>query len=896
MPAPRDQDEVLAGSLLTGVGEWLKALPKPSAQGNKDWKEQPVNIETWLYDPAYMNLNSIRLSAIQLEALVATDEIDPSKCQYTEIVIEWGKGCLASDHVLTDVLTGESLLISQWIGRSIHLKTFDGNHIFVQKTTPVFHQGYSEIRRFTLSDGSSVSVSPNHRFLTREGWKQSRLLKASDEIFCGASKSDYLASVSLVETCEDANTDFQQCAQENAPNASSTTQDSLNDCHLLHDSYDVRLLSDQDSDRDSSPLQDDVRGHNQHCFDKDDRETLQAHNLICRSSYPDSEAISRQADRADAASFHLEETADELSLAGYQELAQVRQSSPPLDRDSTRIQDQISAYAASPDSFPHWRTIALVKDVPAGEVFDLEVPGTECYFDDQGILHHNSGKDLLAALMALRQVYLLLCLRDPYAYYGMAPGSGIELCNVAYVKAQAKEVFFKQLKGLLQGSRWFKKHKYEVFSESIKFPFNITMLSKAADGDSVEGQNMFFAVMDEAGAFKDTNAVRAMNKGDGDKIQSSAEGIYKVLRSSTRSRFPTVGKVVIISYPRYVDDFIQTKRKENELSDKGWTSGPYATWDVNPRVTRDQFQEDYDKNPETAAAMYECKPPFAQDGYIKHPEKFVHGVARGRNIGLLTPIDEAGVYSPSFHGAPGRYYAIHVDLALNKDKCALALGCQGEPERRLKCPCNAWNMKDVLRCRSCDRPVEQWIETLLPTVVYPLIRIFARTGEKKEVDFAEVREEILWIRERGHYLYSVTYDGWQSQDSIQILDKILGSRKVQTRRYAGANDFREEPIVGVQSVDRTTEAYDTLKEFVYDDRAYIMSAGDGDPTDDQNQDVIAQAYREFRALRMLNNRKVDHPRGGSKDICDAMAGVALQVARMPIMRMRSPMISGWRDS
>lgn len=565
MPAPKDQDELLAGSLLTGVHDWLAAMPKPSSQGNKDWKEQPVDMETWLYDAAYMNLASIRLSDIQIGALKAIDEIDPNKCKITEVVIEWGKG---------------------------------------------------------------------------------------------------------------------------------------------------------------------------------------------------------------------------------------------------------------------------------------------------------SGKDLIAALMALRKVYLLLCLRDPYAFYAMAPGSGIELCNVAYVKAQAKEVFFKQLKGLLKGSRWFKKHKFEEFAESIKFPYNITMLSKAADGDSVEGMNMFFGVMDEAAAFKDSNAVRAMNKGDGDKVQSSAEGIYKTMRSSTRSRFPTVGTVVIISYPRYVDDFVQTKRKENELADSGWTSGPYATWEVNPRVSREDFKADYDTNPEMAAAMYECKPPFAQDGYIKHPERFITAVARGRNIGLLNPIDEAGVYSHDFQGQPGRYYAVHVDLALNKDTCALALGCQGEPTRRLKCPCNAWNLKDVLRCQKCERPIEQWIETLLPTILFPLIRVFARGGERKEVDFAEVREEILWIRERGHYLFSVTYDGWQSQDSVQILDKILGNRKVQTRRYGGPQDFREEAIVGVQSVDRTTEAHDTLKEFIYDERAFIMSASDDDPTDDQNQDVIARAYREWRALRMLSSRKIDHPRGG----------------------------------
>ncbi len=598
MPRPDKAVAALERSLLTGVNSWLSAMPTPEAQSNKYWREKPIDLETWLYDPAFMNMSSIRLSPLQYEVLEAADDINPNTCKYTEFVIEWGKG---------------------------------------------------------------------------------------------------------------------------------------------------------------------------------------------------------------------------------------------------------------------------------------------------------SGKDMLAALLALRQVYLLLCLKDPYAYYGMAPGSGIELCNVAYTREQAKDVYFKQLKGFLTGSRWFRKHDYNILGNAIRYPFGITMLSKAADSDSAEGQNMFLAVMDEAAAFKDLNTVKAMNKGEGEKIKSSAEAIYDVLRTSTRTRFPTVGKVVIISYPRYIDDFIQTKRKEGETLAGCWTSGPYATWEVNPRMKRADFQADYDRDPEMAAAMFECKPPFSVDGYIKHPERFIKAVARGRSIGLENPIDEAGVYSPKFEGTPGRYYAIHVDLALNKDKCALALGCQGQPERRMKCPCNAWNLKDVLRCRNCQRPVEQWIETLLPTIVFPLIRLFSRGGERKEVDFAEVREEILWIRERGHYLYSVTYDGWQSQDSVQILDKILGNRKVQTKRYGGPMDFKDEAIVGIQSVDRTSEAHDTLKEFIYDERAFIMPAGDGVPDDDQNQDVIAQAYREWRALRVLQNRKIDHPRGGAKDIVDAMAGVALQVAKMPIARTRAPMILGWHE-
>ena len=295
-----------------------------------------------------------------------------------------------------------------------------------------------------------------------------------------------------------------------------------------------------------------------------------------------------------------------------------------------------------------------------------------------------SGKDFISALSGLRQCYSLQCLKNPYDYYGLARNTGIQLVNVAYVKDQANRVYLGQVKGLLKGSRWFTRRGFEVLKSTIRFPQEIEFISAAADGDAVEGNNMFFAVMDEASAFRDTNVVRAMNKAEGQKVERSADAIYRVLRTSTNSRFPGIGKVVIISYPRYIDDFTQVKRKENEKLTTGWTSGPLCTWDVNPRVTREQFADDYARNPELAMAMYECKPPYAEDGYVKNPDRYLRCVANGGRIGLTSPLNEVGQFVQNFVGLPGRYYAIHIDLGLNKDKCGLALARQGEPVKDRK--------------------------------------------------------------------------------------------------------------------------------------------------------------------------------------------------------------------
>lgn len=509
-----------------------------------------------------------------------------------------------------------------------------------------------------------------------------------------------------------------------------------------------------------------------------------------------------------------------------------------------------------------------------------------------------SGKDFVSALAGLRTAYKLLCMRNPYDFYGMAKNTGIQLVNVAYTKDQAKHVFLKQVKGLLNGSPWFIRKGYKITRERVLFKFEIEFVSTSADGDSAEGQNIFFAVMDEASAFKDANVVKAMKRADGVKVDRAADAIYKVLRTSSRSRFPRVGKVVIISYPRYRDDFTQVKRKENDLSEEGWTSGPYATWEVNPRAKQSDFAEDYRKNPEQAAAMYECKPPYAEDGYVAFPHRFIECVVRSGKIHMESPIDAGGGYSPFFKAEPGRYYAIHVDLAMRKDRCALALARQGEPVETIKCPCNKWNFPGVDLCTECGKPKERWIKQTLPTMVVTLLKAFApriNEGGSREVDFSDVRDEIVWLRDRGHKIWALSYDGWQSADSIQTMQKILGQRRVRDR---WKQTERMEDIVSVLSVDRNTEAHDTLKEFIYDGRFFIAPPADVKEASDwdTSDDPVAIAFREWRSLRLINSKKIDHPIGGSKDFVDALAGAAYHIGKMPIVRSRMPVLSGWQET
>ena len=170
---------------------------------------------------------------------------------------------------------------------------------------------------------------------------------------------------------------------------------------------------------------------------------------------------------------------------------------------------------------------------------------------------------------------------------------------------------------------------------------------------------------------------------------------------------------------------------------------------------------------------------------------------------LECPIDEQGKFKPWFRGKQGLYYYIHVDLAHKRDATGIAMAHdEGD---------------DV--------------------VVDFMLRIKAPPGG--EIVFSDIRDMIFKLRdERRFKIDKVTYDGWQSIDSIQILREHW---------------IKTETL----SVDKDTSAYDTLKEKIYAGQLKYYR--------------YEPFLEEIKRLELLVGTKVDHPPHGSKDVTDAVA-------------------------
>ena len=430
------------------------------------------------------------------------------------------------------------------------------------------------------------------------------------------------------------------------------------------------------------------------------------------------------------------------------------------------------------------------------------------YTDNEVIcmLGKGSGKDHCARISMAYTAYLMHCLRDPLGYYGKAKGVYIDLLNLAVNAQQAQRVFFEPFKNLLLGSPFFNEVGFEPrVSEIFFFSRPVRCFSGHSESEGWEGYEVMTIILDEIAAFKTDVELKGETRSKG-----SASAIYNMSKLSVMSRFPEVGKVILLSFPRYKGDFIQQRffDSRNNNEPKTW-SMKAATWEVNPTIKREQLESEYIRNPIQARARFECEPPNMEDAYFRDADQ-----VRKAFMYREDPMTEEGTFKPWFNNTDGHTRFIHVDLALKRDRAALCMAhCAG--------------FKEIKTSMGIEK---------LPIINIDLVYSWEATVGA-EINFASIRQMIVDLH-RKFDVGLVTFDRWQSIEMIQSL------------RSMGINsDFH--------SVKKTD--YDTLMSCMYDTRLRGY----------WNELLVEE---ELLKLKLFGNNKIDHPATGSKDLADALAG------------------------
>jgi hypothetical protein len=168
---------------------------------------------------------------------------------------------------------------------------------------------------------------------------------------------------------------------------------------------------------------------------------------------------------------------------------------------------------------------------------------------------------------------------------------------------------------------------------------------------------------------------------------------------------------------------------------------------------------------------------------------------------------------------------VHVDLGLSRDACGVAMAHKPVPG------CPYFQAKDVSNPKARKIVLDVAVQIAPPR----------EREAKAEISFERVRQLIYDWEERGFHIKGgqVSYDGWQSIDSQQMLKR---------------KGFRTAEF----SLDRNLDGHDTLQELIN--------------TDELSYYAHPVLLREAKALSLVRGKKVDHPKGGSKDVVDAAAG------------------------
>lgn len=456
------------------------------------------------------------------------------------------------------------------------------------------------------------------------------------------------------------------------------------------------------------------------------------------------------------------------------------------------------------------------------------------------LIGKGGGKDMTCTVACAYIVYLLLCLKDPSGYFGKPSGDAIDIINIAINAQQAKNVFFKGFVSKISRSPWF-RNKFSAKTDMVEFDKFVTVHSGHSERESFEGYNLIAAFLDEISGFN-------MDNSSGNVKAKTAEEIFKMFSASVNSRFAEVGKTVLLSFPRYKDDFLSVRYREvvadkktyirshvfklDESMPDGIVENEFKieweedhilnykypktfamkrpTWDFNPTITIDHLRNSFISDTVDALGRFACQPPEHDElTYFPSREKLELAFRYSR---LMVDVD--GGISKSFVPDMSKTYYMHVDLAQKHDRTAVAMS-----------HVSGWTNMKIME------------ETYLvnPKITVDFVRYWTPT-KNNPIDLQEVKRFILQIYNMGFNIGLVTFDRWGSVDMMQEL-KANG--------------------IPTENLSLKKQHYDDFKLAIAEERV--------------SGPHIELLIDELAALRIINN-KVDHGPGKHNDLSEAVTG------------------------
>lgn len=532
-----------------------------------------------------------------------------------------------------------------------------------------------------------------------------------------------------------------------------------------------------------------------------------------------------------------------------------------------------------------WDRVEVVSNAGNREVYDLSVPDTE-NFVAQNIVVHNS---FFASIAACRILYELSCMRDPHKSFGIGRGSDITLIVLSVKEDLAIKVAFENIANKIKESDYFKENfPFKPMKKEILFPSKIQVAARASTDSAALGLNVFAAFIDES------NFMQPMKKkggienrvGGGDRAQFLYDQLIRRMKSRFQKHGKLPGMMIVVSSKQTKDDFTAKRIKESK-DDPTVFVRDYATWHVKPEgiyseetfavlvgndlipskildpeeveIVREKMQDgmviidvpidfrvDFDNNLEDSIRdiggietvsvspfiqqidkIIPCidtqrTHPFTVEEWVQTERGKINWTKLAHQVDVRDGAEFIKTWRPKHY--PGVPRHVHIDPSLNSDSTGFAIGCVA-------------GYRTVVR--RDEETGEQFTEPAPHIWVDMMLRVNPPIGG--EIDHGMIRALVYQFQRHGFHIGLVTMDQFNSAPSLQ--------------KFA-AKGMTAERL----SVDKPMDPYDTFKMAIYENRISFYE--------------YRPLLEELKWIQKDNaHNKVDHPRGKSKDIADAVAGI-----------------------
>ena len=498
------------------------------------------------------------------------------------------------------------------------------------------------------------------------------------------------------------------------------------------------------------------------------------------------------------------------------------------------------------------------------------------------VLIGNSGKDFLSSIMHLYGIYRSLCMHSPQSYYGLAPNSPIYYVNVARNENQAKNVFFKEFVGHLMNCPWFASKYRDPGTMQVTFDKNVVALSGNSQAFAWLGYNVVQWVGDELAFFLENQSDANTEEDTGNL--SRAEECWEAAYGSCQTRFPDHYKMIGITTPRFDDDFVMKKFAElkRRMIEKGDAYAvKAATWEVHPRLKKEDFASAFQKNFRRTMRDFGAEPMGVIDTFWGDPDFIDNNPCENckecpiyqnktvTDYDLYECYDHPGCTANGYCGngefrdwfkpdSTADYYA-HVDLSTKKDRTSITIGhasgsikVEIDPYKKIEqaqeeagVGIGRRGKHSVVEITDEDLYEERPIITLDAIIVIsPASNRDNRLVRNNEIYYEGILKYIFKnLLGKGFNLVKVTFDQFQSHMLRQSLED-LGIE------------------VDLLSLDRTDEVPVQAKNAFVEGRViYCWNR------------IFAKEARHLQ----YRGKKVDHPTGKGKDIIDSAFGAVFNV-------------------